>query len=133
MGIIIDASILVKIITKEPGWEKLEELLRGGETLDLALVEVSNAIWKKTVLLGMMKYEDSIIALKAVKELLPQLLVVHKSVDFLQRAMEISLKEKIPIYDSLYIALAEDKGEKLITGDKKQYDVAIKYVKAEMW
>ena len=124
---------MVKIITKELGWEKLEELLRGGETLDLALVEVSNAIWKKTVLLGMMKYEDSIIALKAVKELLPQLLVVHKSVDFLQRAMEISLKEKIPIYDSLYIALAEDKGEKLITGDKKQYDVAIKYVKAEFY
>jgi len=124
---------LVKIITKEPGWEKLEELLRGGETLDLALVEVSNAIWKKTVLLGMMKYEDSIIALKAVKELLPQLLVVHKSVDLLQRAMEISLKEKIPIYDSLYIALAEDKGEKLITGDKKQYDVAIKYVKVEFY
>jgi predicted nucleic acid-binding protein len=124
---------LVKIITKELGWEKLEELLRGGETLDLALVEVSNAIWKKTVLLGMMRYEDSIIALKAVKELLPQLLVVHKSVDFLQRAMEISLKEKIPIYDSLYIALAEDKGEKLITGDKKQYDVAIKYVKVEFY
>ena len=47
--------------------------------------------------------------------------------------MEISLKEKIPIYDSLYIALAEDKGEKLITGDKKQYDVAIKYVKAEFY
>ena len=124
---------MVKIITKEPGWEKLEELLRGGETLDLALVEVSNAIWKKTVLLGMMKYEDSIIALKAVRELLPQLLVVHKSVDFLQRAMEISLKEKIPIYDSLYIALADDKGEKLITGDKKQYDVAIKYVKVEFY
>jgi predicted nucleic acid-binding protein len=82
----------------------------------------------------MMKYEDSIIALKAVKELLPQLLVVHKSVDFLQRAMEISLKKKkIPIYDSLYIALAEDKGEKLITGDKKQYDVAIKYVKVEFY
>ena len=108
-------------------------MLRGGETLDLALVEVSNAIWKKTVLLGMMKYEDSIIALKAVRELLPQLLVVHKSVDFLQRAMEISLKEKIPIYDSLYIALADDKGEKLITGDKKQYDVAIKYVKVEFY
>lgn len=124
---------MVKIITKEPGWEKLEELLRGGETLDLALVEVSNAIWKKTVLLRMMKYEDSIIALKAVKELLPQLLVVHESVDFLQRAMGISLKEKIPIYDSLYIALAEDKGEKLITGDKKQYDVAIKYVKVEFY
>lgn len=124
---------MVKIINKEPGWEKLEELLRGGETLDLALVEVSNAIWKKTVLQGMMKYEDSIIALNAVKELLPQLLVVHKSVDFLQRAMEISLKEKIPIYDSLYIALAEDKGEKLITGDKKQYDVAIKYVKVEFY
>ena len=67
--------MLVKIINKELGWEKLEELSRGGETLDLALVEVSNAIWKKTVLLGMMKHEDSIIALKAVKELLPQLFI----------------------------------------------------------
>jgi predicted nucleic acid-binding protein len=62
---------LVKIITKELGWEKLEELLRGGETLDLALVEVSNAIWKKTMLPSIMKYENSLIALKAVKELLP--------------------------------------------------------------
>jgi predicted nucleic acid-binding protein len=60
-------------------------------------------------------------------------LVVHKSVDFLQRAMEISLKEKIPVYDSLYITLTEDKGEKLITGGKKRYDVAIKYVKVEFY
>ncbi|MFP3234500.1 MAG: toxin VapC, partial [Sulfolobaceae archaeon] len=69
----------------------------------------SNAIWKKTVLLGMMKYEDSTIALKAVEELLPQLLVVHKSVNFLPRAMTISLKEKIPIYDSLYMHLQKIK------------------------
>lgn len=47
--------------------------------------------------------------------------------------MEISLKEKIPVYDSLYITLTEDKGEKLITGGKKRYDVAIKYVKVEFY
>ena len=47
--------------------------------------------------------------------------------------MEISINEKIPIYDSLYIALAEDRKEKLITADKKQYDVALKYVKAELY
>ncbi|WP_346729561.1 type II toxin-antitoxin system VapC family toxin [Acidianus sp. HS-5] len=131
MGIIIDASILVKIITKEPGWEKLEKLLREGETLDLALIETS--IWRKSSLLGIMKHEDSIVALKAVKDILPQLLIIHKSTNFLQRAMEVSINEKIPIYDSLYIALAEDRKEKLVTADKKQYEVALKYVKAELY
>jgi len=47
--------------------------------------------------------------------------------------MEISLEKKIPMYDLLYIALVEDKVEKLVTGDKKQHDVAIKYVKVEFY
>ncbi|BDC18725.1 hypothetical protein HS5_16150 [Acidianus sp. HS-5] len=80
-----------------------------------------------------MKHEDSIVALKAVKDILPQLLIIHKSTNFLQRAMEVSINEKIPIYDSLYIALAEDRKEKLVTADKKQYEVALKYVKAELY
>lgn len=80
-----------------------------------------------------MKREDSIVALNAVKDILPQLLIVHKSINFLQRAMEISMNEKIPIYDSLYIALAENRKEKLVTADKKQYDVALKHIKAELY
>ena len=107
--------------------------MRGGETLDLALIEVSNAIWKKSVLLGIMRKEDSILALNAVKDVLPELLVIHRSTDFLQRAMEISMSEKVPIYDSLYIALAEQRKEKLVTSDKKQYEAALKYVKAELY
>ena len=49
----------------------------------------------------------------------------------MRRALEISVKEKLPIYDSLYIALAESKGSELVTGDRKQFEVAVKYVKAK--
>jgi predicted nucleic acid-binding protein len=36
-----------------------------------------------------------------------------KPLNYIRRAMEISVKEKLPIYDTLYIALAESKsGEK---------------------
>ncbi|MEJ2776019.1 hypothetical protein WIW90_07315 [Sulfolobaceae archaeon RB850M] len=45
--------------------------------------------------------------------------------------MEISVKEKLPIYDTLYIALAERKSGEKVTRDKKQFEIASKYVKAK--
>lgn len=67
-----------------------------------------------------------------VKEYLPQVVTISKCLDLLQRAVEISVREGIPVYDSLYIALAETKGSKLVTADRKQYEVAKKYVDAEL-
>ncbi|AKA74522.2 PIN domain-containing protein [Saccharolobus solfataricus] len=128
----MDASVLAKFVTKEKGWEKIREILKDAETLDFALVEVSNVVWKKAVLTGELTGKDVIKAITIVKEYLPQLLTVNKSIDLIERAIEISVNEKITVYDSLYIALAECKGSKLVTGDKKQYDVAKKYVISEL-
>jgi len=88
-------------------------------------------IWKKAVL-NELSEKDVIKAITIVKEYLPQLLKVNKSIDLIERAIQISLNEKITVYDSLYIALAERKGSKLVTGDRKQYDVAKKYVTSEL-
>ena len=56
-------------------------------------------------------------------------LTIFKAEDYLERGFEIALKEKITVYDAIYIALAEDKGATLFTSDRKQYDVAKRYVR----
>ena len=119
-------------MTKERGWERVIEILEDGETLDFALLEVSNVVWKKAVLTKELSEEDVRRALTIIKEYLLQVVTISKSLDLLQRAMEISVKEGLPIYESLYIALAETKGSRLITGDRKQYEVAKRYVDAEL-
>lgn len=42
---VVDASVLIKVLLKKPGWEKIE-LGTDTATLDYALVEGMNAIWK---------------------------------------------------------------------------------------
>lgn len=69
--------------------------------------------------------------LTALYEFLPQLLIINNSLNYIRRAMEISVKEKLPIYDTLYIALAESKSGEKVTRDKKQFEIASKYVKAK--
>ncbi|QXJ28592.1 Toxin 1, PIN domain [Saccharolobus shibatae B12] len=123
---------MAKFVTKEKGWEKITEILKDAETSDFALVEVSNVVWKKTVLTRELTEQDAIKAVTIIRYYLPQLLILNKSIDVIERAIEISIKEKIPIYDSLYIALAERKGSKLVTGDRKQHEIAKKYVISEL-
>ena len=57
-------------------------------------------------------------------------IMVFRAVDYLERALEMALKERITVYDAAYIALAEDKSTVLYTSDREQYSVARKYVKA---
>ncbi|QXJ34855.1 type II toxin-antitoxin system VapC family toxin [Saccharolobus shibatae] len=123
---------MAKFVTKEKGWEKITEILKDAETSDFALVEVSNVVWKKTVLTRELTEQDAIKAVTIIRDYLPQLLILNKSIDVIERAIEISMREKIPIYDSLYIALAERKGSKLVTGDRKQHEIAKKYVISEL-
>jgi predicted nucleic acid-binding protein len=46
--------------------------------------------------------------------------MVFKVVDYLERALEMALKERITVYDAAYIALAEDKSTVLYTSDREQ-------------
>jgi len=45
---------------------------------------------------------------------------------YLDKALEIALKYKITVYDSLYIALANEKNMPLLTLDEEQVNVAKK-------
>jgi predicted nucleic acid-binding protein len=51
------------------------------------------------------------------------MLIVNQD-EYLLEAFKIANRNKITIYDSLFIALAKSMNLELITSDKKQYEIA---------
>jgi len=121
--IVIDASSLAKYVLREEGWENVKRYLSNEAcSLTLALAEVSNAIWKHNVLYKRISRKEAEIMFNALEKM-------KDVVDFepiekhLQDAIEIALKEEIPVYDALYLAQAV-KHELLVTSDRRQGEIA---------
>ena len=127
--IVLDASALAMVLLKEEGWEKVE-LSTKTAIPDLAILEAMNAIWKATITERIEK-NDAMERLKALKLILRGIRVLNSG-DFLERTLEIAIEEKIAAYDALYIAIAEALSAKLLTSDSKQFEIAKKYVRAEI-
>ena len=121
--IVIDASVLAKYVLLEPGWEQVEDLLlRDVVSLDYALAEVSNALWKHYVLYGEISQEEFKKRSKVI-DALPNVVVFESGIQYLEKSREIAVNHKITIYDALYVAQAIRYGT-LATSDEKQGRVA---------
>ena len=127
--IVVDASVLVKVVLKEPGWDEIE-LDSNTATLNYALVESMNAIWK-AIRRGRIA-EETGKTLIAVLKLIGSGMLTFEAQNFFERGLEIALKENVTIYDALYIALAEALKAELLTADEKQYYAAKNYVEARL-
>ena len=127
--IVGDASVLAKVLLKEPGWEEIE-FDSSTATLDYALVEGMNAIWK-AVKRGRIT-EETGKTLIAVLKLIGNGMLTFEAQNFFERGLEIALSEDVTIYDALYIALAEALKAELLTADEKQYYAAKNYVRAKL-
>ena len=119
---VIDSSALVKYVVKEPGWKKVEEfILAGCITVDLALKELGNALWKRVI----RKELDQSLATKLMNIILTRRLVrIYPQEPLLVKALELSANISLPIYDTIYIALARELKSELITSDIKQANKA---------
>lgn len=117
MGV-LDASVLVKLVTEEPGSSEAEALLAREPALStpqLAMLEVAGARSKKVRYhqLPMTRAVQALAALAAFGlEIVPDSGLVA-------RAMEISVEMKHAIQDCVYLALAEGLGCPLVTADQK--------------
>jgi predicted nucleic acid-binding protein len=119
-GKVIDSSVLTKYLLKEKDWEKIHEiLLERPYTLDLAMKEVVNAIWKRVFLLKDMDIKRAFMILNDLLDM--KLLRVEPQDNYLKSAFEIAINTGTALYDSLFIAQAFSKNAILITADKKQY------------
>ncbi|MDK2384349.1 MAG: type II toxin-antitoxin system VapC family toxin [Candidatus Korarchaeota archaeon] len=126
---VLDSSFLVKLVLDEEGSDEAERSIKGwilgGEgvcTLDLALPESPNAIWRRNVR-GELDEEE---CRKAAKDLLSILsrMKVYPAGELIMEALSIAMRYEITVYDSLYLALAVMRGADLATFDQKLRDVA---------
>jgi predicted nucleic acid-binding protein len=125
---VIDSSALAKFILREKGWERVRDVLRERpRTLDLAVKEAANAIWRRAVHLKDIDIEkalqilDNLLSVKkAVIEIDPQEL-------YLKQALRIAIDHGITIYDALFIAQALNRKAALVTSDKEQCEIASKH------
>jgi len=124
--IVIDASAIAKYVLKEEHWEQVRDYLTAEpRSLDLALAEVSNAIWKHQVIYRKISSSEATVLFKVLQKLGADVLILESFMGYLRGATEIAVKEKLTIYDALYIVQAQKYGH-FVTSDDLQRKIAVK-------
>ncbi|NQE04665.1 Ribonuclease VapC3 [ANME-1 cluster archaeon GoMg1] len=124
--IVIDASAIAKYVLKEEHWEQVRDYLTAEpRSLDLALAEVSNAIWKHQVIYRKISSSEATVLFKVLQKLGADVLILESFAGYLRGATEIAVKEKLIIYDALYIVQAQRYGH-FVTSDDFQRNIAVK-------
>ncbi|RCV63188.1 putative nucleic acid-binding protein, contains PIN domain [Methanophagales archaeon] len=91
--IVIDASAIAKYVLKEEHWEQVRDYLTAEpRSLDLALAEVSNAIWKHQVIYRKISSSEAKVLFKVLQKLGADVLILESFVGYLSGATEIAVK-----------------------------------------
>ena len=138
MNLVLDSSILIKLVITEPGSERarkfiLESLEKGVSmySVDIALAEGLNALWKHVSIHRDLKAEDAESAAEDLAKIYGKLNVIATS-EVSREALKLSLTHNITVYDALYIAAARKLKATLYTADSKLYRVARKLSSSEL-
>jgi predicted nucleic acid-binding protein len=124
--IVIDASAIAKYVLREAQWEQVRDYLAVvPRSLDLALVEVSNAIWKHQVIYRRISSREASLLYEALQKLKADVMILESLEGYLTEALDIGVTEKLTIYDALYLAQAKKYGH-FVTSDELQHKVAVK-------
>ncbi|MEM4584651.1 MAG: type II toxin-antitoxin system VapC family toxin [Ignisphaera sp.] len=102
-------------------------VLLGGHTLDLAIYETANAIWKEYHLLKKIRIETVYKLIELLSKIF-NILDLHTIRGFEKDVMDIAVREGITIYDASYIYIAMKNNLTLVTDDRKLMNIAKKYV-----
>ncbi len=121
---VVDSSVVAKWVLSEPDSPQAQRLidevaLRGERLIvvDLALVEVTNAVWKwhhrKRITTDQARlFHDNLVLIPVHVEPARRLLLP---------ALELAMKYDKAVYDALFVALAQDLGLPGVTADEPLY------------
>jgi predicted nucleic acid-binding protein len=118
MSLVVDASVVIKWFIDEPLHENARQLLTERDIFhapDLLIPEVGNIAWKK-MMRGQIEEKQAQNITLSLRDL-P--IALHSSAELVERALQIALAIKHPVYDCLYLACAEALGTRLVTADRK--------------
>jgi predicted nucleic acid-binding protein len=79
--------------------------------------EIASALWKR-MRRGDIDRQKTLEAHERFEEICPLLLPIE---DLAQRALELAIDTRHPVYDCFYVALAEELPAELITADERLY------------
>ena len=122
--IVVDASALSAFILREEGWEELARYMVRSLSVDHVVKEVANTIWKASCVRKMLTVDEALKAFKILLMIVRKNVILYPELKYLSKAIDISLKYSITIYDSLYVAQAVMENKPLLTLDEKQRKVA---------
>ena len=121
---VVDASVLAAFTRKEPGWERLAGVVKMCITVDLAVKEVLNTIWRDYYVRRTISLDTAMRLQQVLSSMTGINILVEPEDKYVSRAFEIALKTGTTVYDALYIALALEKNTPLVTLDEKQAKAA---------
>jgi predicted nucleic acid-binding protein len=121
MNLVVDASVVFKWLFQEPDSDRAETLLEAADRQELKLVapevltaEVGNGLWKR-MLRGDLDRQTTLQAADHFERICPLLYPIQS---LWRSALTLAIEYEHPVYDCLYLALAEDLPCELITADK---------------
>jgi len=117
VSLVVDASVALKwFLLEEPHADRALAIVQGGATLiapDLLVAEVCNAAWRSARLGRLSQVQVDEIAAS-----LPRFFdALVSSTGLASRAVTIANQLDHPVYDCLYLALAEAEQASLVTAD----------------
>jgi predicted nucleic acid-binding protein len=122
---VVDSSVAAKWILPEPDSTQADRLIsevasKGARliVLDLALIEVANAIWKRQHR-GLATGDES---RQFLDKLLRAPVDMVPATRLLKPALEIAMTHDRAIYDALFVALCRDLGLQGVTADEPLYN-----------
>jgi predicted nucleic acid-binding protein len=120
-----DSSYLVEGLLKRK--ELLEEDLLF--TLDLAVYEVANSLWKHEFLLKDIKSGFEYLAILQGLIETGTIQLLHISKEALDVAYSLAAANNRTVYDTVFVALASELDLELLTFDKRQSEVVKKAIR----
>lgn len=115
--IVVDASVAVQWIAEEDTSSLSETLLTRADLVapDLLLIEVANALRRK-VYVGDISIDHAKAGLQFIRE---KVRLERTSAEILDRALELAELMYHPVYDCIYLAMAERSKTILVTYDQE--------------
>ena len=131
MKFLLDASALLQLVTRSG--KKLIAMAACAEliTIDLAIYEACNGLWKLATLLKTLTLKDAQDIATVLNELAAKNLIhpiSFASID-LAHTLDIAQKAQVTFYDASYIAAAQNIKATLATEDQKLLKAANKFVR----
>jgi predicted nucleic acid-binding protein len=118
MTCVVDASIAVKWVIPEVLSDKADQLRADDDEMlapDLLLVEVANALWRKTASREISAAEAG----RAFDLVSESGIDLRPTAPLLPRAMEVARQLSHPVYDCVYLVLAEREHVSFVTADQR--------------